>query len=169
MGMTAFQEEQLVVYNESCICRIAGKVQRCFDGEHKMEYYKLCPVRAEHSSYYVPVAQAEKRMRGLMTEAEVLEMIDSLRKQELSLSEDGRERKETVNHILRCGDYREILCMLHALHKIQERCSLERKRMLVGDENAIQSAQERIFPEFALVLGISEDEVDSLIRCRLGE
>lgn len=169
MSQFDFAPQQTVVYNDSCICRIEEIVRRCFDGEHSLDYYKLCPVRGEHSSYYVPVAQAGERLRNLMTEAEVLEIIDSLEARVLSLSDDSRERKEAVGRILKGGDYGEILCMLHALRTVQAGCKSSGKRVSVSDENAIRSGEERVFPEFAMALQISEDEVDSFIRTRLGE
>lgn len=168
MSKTQFAPQQTVVYNDSCICRIEETVRRCFDGEHQVDYYKLCPVRSDHSSYYVPVAQASERLRSLMTREEVLAIIDSLGARTLSLSEDSRERKELAARILKDGDFGEILCMLRALRAVQERCKSGGKRISVSDENAIRSGEERIFPEFALALQIGEDEVDAFIRSRVG-
>ena len=162
-----FEINDYVVYGSGEICRIEEIAERCFDGVHKIKYYKIAPKEYRNSAYYVPVENAEKEIRRLLTKEEILEIIDSIPQAEAVWYTDRNERKNYFESVLHGDDFTRLVGMIKAIYEERQKRSNDGKKLIASDERAFTTAEHIIHGEFAFVLGISEANVGEFIRKRI--
>lgn len=163
-----FDIGQNVVYAGSEICRIDGKVKKCFDGVKEQVYFRLIPEGSASSSYYIPEDKLDSRVRPLLTGDEILAVIDEMPKAEVKWNDNKTERTAMFGKALRSDDYKQILAVMKALYtERQKRSAQGRKGLMSADEKALTAAEKLMNKEFSCVLGIPESEVPVFIQNRL--
>ena len=162
-----FNSGEYVVYGSGEICCIEEITERCFDGVHKIKYYKIAPKEYRNSAYYVPVENAEKEIRRLLTKEEILEIIDSIPQAEVVWYSDRNERKSYFESVLHSDDFKGLVGMIKAIYEERQKRSNDGKKLIASDERAFFAAEHIIHGEFAFVLGIPESEVGGFIRERI--
>lgn len=156
-----------VVYGNAGICRVESTEKRSFDGVHTTEYYKLLPVSAESSVYYIPVTGAADKLRPLMSRDEILALIDSMPALTPLWSTDAHERKALFQSVLKSDDYSQLIRMLKSIH-VHRKSRLDAgKRLLSADEAAMKTAERILYQEFSTVLSIPLEQVEGFISKRL--
>ncbi len=168
MDTADFTVNDYVVYKGVGVCRIEAVENKTFDGVKYEDYLKLIPVSSGSSSYFIPVCAAELRLRRPMTEEEVNEAIDNSAEGEIMLAPNTKERRSTIEMILKEGDCTRIISLIKTIHLHTQSCRDSGRKVLVSDENALRMAENMIYPEFSFVLGINENEVEGYIGKRLG-
>ena len=133
------EKGKCVVYRGAEICRINAIETKCMDGTTEREYLILSPVSDARSTYYVPVENADSRLRELLSRDEVLSLIDSMagEQAEWCSSESKNDRKARQHEILSGNDYTLLISMAQGLHNEQEKRRSIGKRLLAADEKSI--------------------------------
>ncbi len=163
-----FDLGEYVVYSASEICEVGEKVKRCFDGVNSNEYFKLIPIASSQSSYYVPIDGAEEKVRKLLSKEQIYEIIDNIPNIEENWFEDKNERKNYFKTVLKSDDYSQIISMIKSIYSERKRRNSTGKNLIASDEKAFMVAERLMHQEFAVVLGIKEEEVVELIESRIG-
>ena len=159
---------EYVVYCSSEICRIDGKVKKCFNGVDQQDYFKLVPIDQKKSSYYIPCSSLSGKTRPLLTRDQILGLIDNMGTGDLSQwCDDKKERKSQFEKVLHSNDHRKLMSMIGTIYLKREQQESKGKKLLAADERAINEAEHLINREFAFVLGMQENEVENFIRNRL--
>ncbi len=156
-----------VVYGSGEICRIAEKTEKCFDGKTEKEYCKLIPLDTVNSTYYIPSDSMDDNVRRLLTREEIYSIIDSMPNAENVWSNDRNERKVRFSELLKSSDFSGIIGMMRSLYEERQKRSANGKQLISSDEKAFTAAENMIHREFAFVLGIKANDVDSFISERL--
>lgn len=167
MDAAKFSVNDHVIYKGVGVCRIEAVENKTFDGRKYEDYLKLVPLGSGSSSYYVPVGNAEKRLRRPMTVDEVNNAIDNSRTDKIVLSLNNKERKNTIDCILKEGDCTCMISLIKTIYMHTRSCKDSGKKVLVSDETALRTAESMIYPEFSFVLGIAEADVADYIGSRL--
>ncbi len=162
-----FSNGEFVVYGSGEICRIEEVVERCFDGVHRNNYYKIVPEEYRNSAYYVPVESAEKEIRRILTKEEVYEIIDSIPQAESVWYSDRNERKSYFESVLRSDDFTRLVGMIKAIYEERQKRSDDGRKLIAADERAFSAAEHIFHSEIAFVLGIPESEAGNYIRERI--
>lgn len=162
-----FNINDCVVYGSAGVCRLTGIEKQCFDGEHEMDYFILSPLHSSTSKYYLPVNKCSNKIRKLLTKDEIISLIDSAAKSDdVCWQNNSKERKSLFNSILNSDDCEKMLEMLKTLHFHQEKQKLNGKKLISSDEIAMKTAENVLFQEFSIVLGIDYDSVEDFIISR---
>lgn len=156
---------EYVVYNSAEICLIDSIVKRSFDGVNEIEYFKLIPINTSKSSYYIPCENCDSKLRPLLTKDEIYSLIDDMPNISAQWWEDKNERKNIFHSVLKSDDYHKIITMIHSLYVKREKG----EKLLLADQRAMKEAEHLIFQEFAFVLKLDENEVESFIDERLNK
>ena len=144
-------------------------------GDISREYYVLkSPDANKDSLTFVPVDNEKlvSSMRPLLSKEEVLDMIRSIDGvPEAEWIGDNRVRSEKFKSIIDSGDRQKIIAMIKAIHETGRRRTEEGKKNYLSDETAMHKAEHVLYSEFALVLGISKEDVplfisEELERCK---
>lgn len=160
---TGFAVNDYVVYGSSGVCRLVGIEERSFDDVTHNEYFKLIPLNCENSTYYVPIDSVQSKLRDPLTKEDVYSLIDSLPSEEMDWIEDNRERKLKFDEYLKSDDYTKIMSMLRALYLHQKNQRSCGKKLMAVDEGYMKAAENRMYQEFAFVLGIEVQNVEEFI------
>lgn len=151
-----------VVYRNIGVCQIVAIEDQCMDGVTTISYYKLKPIADTNSTYYIPVAKADEKLRKLLTKEEVTELINTMPIEEETdtvLSNNRRERREIYTQILKSDDHMAILRLISALYFHKRSSEAKGKRFSAMDENAMKNAEHLMLQEFGFVLEMSEAEL----------
>ena len=164
------QINDMVVYKSAGVCRVISEEEQSMDGVNYVDYYKLKPLADQNSTYYIPVASADEKLRRLLHKDEVLELIDSMPRnaEEAALwSNNRRERKEMYSQILKGDDYAALVQLISSLYFKKQDQEAQGKRFSSMDENAMKNAETLMLQEFGVVLDMEPDKVRDFIDQRV--
>lgn len=165
------QIDEYVVYKTAGVCQVLAKESQSPDGQTEILYYKIKPLNDTNSTYYIPVASAEEKLRRLLSKEQVLELIDSMADStddsESVWSDNRRERKEMYSQIMRGGDQHALVQMISTLYFRKQSSEASGKRFSSMDETAMKNAETLLMQEFGVVLGLEPDEVRQYIDERV--
>ncbi len=156
------QKGAYIVYRNAGVCQVVDLEEQSMDGEHTILYYKIKPISDASSTYYIPVAKAGEKLRRLLTESEILTLIDSMPQSgECSeyWSDNRRERKEMYSQIMKSDDHMTILRLISSLYFRKRAAEAKGKRFSAMDETIMKNAETLMLQEFGFVLELSEPEV----------
>ena len=140
------------------------------DGVNSVMYYEIKPMADQNSTYYIPVASANDKLRLPLAKEQVLELIDTMPKSadETALwTENRRERKELYAQILRGDDQKALVQLISSLYFRKQDQEAQGKRFSAMDETMMKNAESLMLQEFGVVLGMEPQEVRAFIENRI--
>lgn len=163
------QINDYVMYRSTGVCRFLGEKSQSPDGETEILYYKLKPMNDQNSTYYIPVRNADSKLRPLMTRDEVLALIDIIPKTEEDniWTDNRRERRELYSKILRSDDQFAMMRMISSLYFRKLSSEETGKRFSSMDETAMKNAENLMLQEIGIVLGLEPEDVRKFIDERV--
>lgn len=162
--------DDLVIYRSAGVCRVVSKEEQSMDGVTNVMYYKIKPLADQNSTYYIPVASADDKLRLPLTKEQVLELIDTMPRSaegDELWTENRRERKELYTQIMRGDDQKALVQLISSLYFKKQDQEAQGKRFSSMDENAMKNAESLMLQEFGVVLGMEPDEVRAFIAERI--
>lgn len=153
-----------ILYGTHGVCRIEEITEKEFMGS-KREYYVLKPLSDPAGTLFVPVGseKAESKMRRILSEEEIYELIRTMPYEEANWIERENERKEEYRRIIAGGDRSELIRMIKALYFHKKKREEEGKRLYLSDERFFHEAERILYDEFQYVLNIEREELLPLI------
>lgn len=155
-----------IVYGMSGVMTIVDIKNVNLTGEAK-DYYLLCDYgRSGSSVTYVPMdnPQLMENMHRLLTPDEVKDAIAEARRLcDVEWIPDSRQRSEAYRRIMRSARRSEILAMIRTVHNTGLSRAAIGKKNFLADEGVMQKAEGVIITEFAISLGIPEEDVRRII------
>lgn len=163
-----YQIDDVVVYGLHGVCRITEIEEKEFAGEEQL-YYTMHPVFDNRSTFFVPVnnAASNKKMRQLLSEGEINELIRTMPQQEEIKVTDEKHRKDAYKVIIESGDRGEIMRLVKTLYERREAQQKAGKKQHLVDERFMKEAETVLYDEFAYVLNIERDSVVDYIKKEL--
>ena len=163
-----FEKGHVFVYGETGVCRVED-IKICDYGAGKKEYYILQPVFDLRSSLSVPVDSPafSSKARELLSEKEVLEIIDSFPDSDSEWIRDEKERLEAFKKLLDSGTCKNTAILVRSLYLHKKDLLSKGKKLRSSEEALMQRAEKLLFGEFAWVLGIKPSEVSDFIKSRI--
>lgn len=165
-----FQVNDVILYGTQGVCEITGIEEKIISGAKK-KYYVLKPVKDQGATIYAPTEneQVLKKMRRLLTEGEINDLIDSMPEEKMIWIPNVNERKESYKQILAGGNHLELIQMIKAIYAHKQEREAEGKRLHMSDEHFFKDAEQILYNEFQYVLKLnSKDELMQYIFNRLG-
>ena len=160
--------DDLVVYGSAGVCRIVGAETREVGGKTS-EYLVLRPVQNGSATVYVPkdCDALVKKMKSVLSVADVLELIHSIPKIETVWIDNDNERRSTYRDIVSRADRSELLSLIKTLYLHREKQHAVGKKLRVTDERYLSEAEKILHGEFSFVLGIKREDLETFIKDEL--
>lgn len=159
-----FKKGEYVVCGNNGICKVADVTTLNMTGAPRDRlYYILKPVYSESSTVYIPVDNHKVTIRAALTEKETHELIAKIPSLDLVWVENEKQRELVYKECLKqntCEDYVRIIKTLY-LRK-QDRLSKGQKSIGL-DERYLKQAEEFLYGELAIALGIEKQGVQAYI------
>ena len=164
-----FQEGDYIVYGSSGVCVVEQVGNPDIPGMNSDRlYYTLRPLYDKKSTIFTPVDNKKVVMRPVMTKDEALALIDEMDKIGYLVVNDEKQREaEYKNCFLKC-DCRELVKMIHTIHLRREERLAQGKKVTAKDDKYFHMAENNLFGELAVSLGIDREKVQQFILERVG-
>ena len=147
------------------ICKIKEIVELDMSGDkNPKSYFLLRPIDEENDKVYIPVDNADKRIRKVINKEEAVSIIEMIPEvEELSISNE-KERETKYKTAVRSCDPRQIISLLKCLRRRNEERLANGKKSTAVDERYLKMAVNNFHAELAFALGRDKSEMDSIIE-----
>ena len=163
-----FKVNDTIMYGTQGICKIVEITQKDFMGTKK-EYYVLKPINDAGATLFAPMnnEKVEAKMRRILSEEEIYELIETMPYEEANWIENENERKEKYKQIIAGGDRAELIKMIKALYFHKKKREADGKHLYLSDERFFKEAERIFYDEFQYVLKIQKEELMTFIFTRI--
>lgn len=163
-----FSVNEKIHYGSSGVCVIQEIATMRF-GRTRERYYVLKPVYQKSSLVYVPLDNPElvSRMRPLLSQEEVDELIETMPEVKTAWVDDPQERKACFDALMRNHRCADLIVIIKTLTAHKELRQSRGKSLHVSDETYLREAQRLLYDEFAGALGILPSQVNDYIQDKL--
>lgn len=160
--------DDIVTYGINGVCKVVAIEEKNLM-EQKKTYLVLKPLNGDKSTYYVPVDNENLlgKMRKLLSEDEINQLIVSMPKEKNLWIDNERERKECYKKIIADGNRSELIGMIKAIHFEKKDREEKGKKLHISDERFLKDAEKILYDEFQYVLKLSECDLMSYIFERI--
>ena len=167
-GEKMFEVNDTIMYGTQGICKIVEITEKDFMGTKK-EYYVLKPISDEGATLFAPVnnEKIESKMRRILSEEEIYELIETMPYEEGNWIHNENERKEQYKKIIAGGDRTELIRMIKALYFHKKEREADGKHLYLSDERFFKEAERILYDEFQYVLKIQKEELMTFIFTRI--
>lgn len=163
-----YQKGQYIIYGIRGVCEVEDvtTVDRPGGSKDKL-YYVLRPYYQKDSKIVAPVDSEKTITRPLLSRAEALALIDEIRDvEEMEVSND-KQREERYKEALRTCDCHVWVSMIKALYLRRKGRMEQGKKMTDLDERYFKTAEENLYSELALSLGMPREQMVDYITGRI--
>lgn len=163
-----FQVNDYVIYGVNGVCMVKeiGSLNISGSNTEKL-YYTLEPLYSKGSLVYTPVDNQKVIMRDILSKDEAWELIDDIPNIETIEDTDDKNREALYKESMKKNDCREWIRIIKTVNiKKQERIA-QGKKIVAADEKYYRIAEDGLYGEFAISLGIPKDEVEEFIIARV--
>ena len=163
-----FEVNDTIMYGTHGICKIEEITVKDFMGTKK-EYYVLKPISDAGATLFAPVnnTKIETKMRRILSEEEIHELIEKIPYEEINWIENENERKDKYKSIIAKGDRTELIRMIKALYFHKGEREAIGKLLYLSDERFLKEAERILYDEFQYVLKIQKEEMISFIFSKI--
>ncbi len=154
----------LLIYGETGVCRVMdivekeflGVVQSCYQ---LMPFYQSCAI-------FTPVDNSTVYMRPIISREEADAIIASIPSiQPLNISAASpRQLTEKYTGIIKLHDCEKLAELAVSIYKKRENMLAQKKKLSAIDERFMKKAEDLLFGELAVVLGIDKTAVSGYIE-----
>ncbi len=162
-----FEVGDFVIYGSKGVCKVlkVGPIDMPGVSKDKL-YYTLSQIYLKGSTIFTPVDNDKIRIRKILTKKEADLLIEEVRSLEPTWISDDKEREKIFTEALRNGDCKSLFKMIISLYKRKEDRIADGKKATSTDERYFHAAEDILYGELAIPLGINKDEVrDYIMNC----
>lgn len=159
-----FEVGDFIIYGSNGVCRVEsiGNMEAQGVASDRI-YYTLAPVYEKKSKVFTPVDNCKVVMRPVMTEQEAHDLIEHIGELQVLTIEDEKKKDVVIKEALRKCDCRESVRVLKTLHEKKKMRQAQGKKIASGDERFYKMAEDSLYGELSIALGIPKEEVKALI------
>lgn len=163
-----FEVGENVVYGSKGICRILDITHIDISGADKDRlYYVLAPIGDTNSKIYAPTDNQKITMRKVISKEEADRLINELPDIELLWVADDKQREAKYKEVMRTCDYRAWVSIVKTLYMRKKERTAQGKKITSLDERYMKAAENELYGELSLTLGVPRDELESYIKTQL--
>ena len=162
-----YKKGDVVVYSASGVCEIEEISKKSF-GSFSAEYYVLKPLMQKASTVFVPVNNEAlvKKIHPILTQSEFEDIFNSLKNSAPSRFSTESERREKFAELLESGDRAALMNMVYDLNLHGKEQIESGRRLHIGDERLLRTAENMLFEEVAYVFNLELEAADEFIKSK---
>ena len=163
-----FEIGEYVVYGVKGVCRIEDITHIDISGADKNRlYYVLAPIGDANGKIYVPTDNQKIVIRRVISKEEAEKLIQELPEIELLWVPDDKQREAKYKEALRTCDYHAWVSIVKTLYLRKKERVAQGKKVTSLDEKYMKAAENELYSELSMTLGIPKDETEDYIRERI--
>ena len=146
------------------ICKISEIVELDMSGDKKLKSYFLLRPEEENDRVYIPVDNADKRIRKVITQDEAKAVLDRVPEIEALVVNNEKERETRYKEAVRSCELDSVISLLKCLHIRNEQRAQAGKKATSVDERYGKMAEHNLNAELAFVLEKDKQEIKDIIH-----
>ena len=163
-----FENGEFVVYGQVGICQIKDITTMNMEGVPKDRlYYVLQPVSKSEGTIYTPVENSKRPIRRVMTKEEAENLISEIPEIETLKIENEKQREEKYKECLKNSSGREMVRIIKTIYGRMTKRIENGKKVTAVDERYMKMAEETLYSELSMLLGIPKDKMVSYITQKI--
>lgn len=163
-----FSVGDYVVYGSNGVCRITDIGPMDLPGVSKDKlFYTMTPCYIRDSSLFTPIDNPRVIMRPVMTKDEAESFVESIKDIDgITIKEEKHRELEYKEAVLSC-DPEVLVGIIKTIYgRMNERIA-EGKKVTSSDSKYFHIAEDSLYGELAISLGIEKDEVKNYIHDKI--
>ena len=154
-----------IIYGSNGVCRVDEIGNVIFTGAPKDKlYYTLTPVFAKGSKIYCPVDNTKLVMRPILSHEEAQALVEDVIHIGELWESDAKKREEIYKNVIHNCDSRELVRMIKTLYFHRQERAAQGKKAMNADEKYFHMAEDNLYGELSISLGIAKDKVKEYIE-----
>ncbi len=163
-----FEIGEYVVYGNKGVCQVKDITHIDMAGADKERlYYVLDPVCDSNGRVYAPTDNSKIAMRRMISKEEAGRLIEELPQIELLWVPDDKQRETKYKEAMRTCDYRAWVSIVKTLYLRKKERIAQGKKVTTLDERYMRAAENELFSELSLTLGIPREDMEHYIKEKL--
>ena len=161
-----YQIGDTVVCGSNGVCTILeiGPLANMGRAQRKKNYYTMRPYFDNAGRVYMPVDCDESSIRPTLTRDEVQQLMSEIDGLDEILISDEKKREAEYKNAVNSADPRLLIRIIKTMY-FRKQARLENgKKSTAIDERYFRVAEQRLYEEMALALGVEREEVREYIR-----
>lgn len=147
------------------ICKISEIVELDMSGDKQLKsYFLLRPIEEENDRVYIPVDNADKRIRKVITKGEAQAVLDRVPEIEALVVDKEKERETRYKEAVRSCEPDNVVSLIKCLHIRSEQRAKAGKKATAVDERYGKMAEHNLNAELSFVLKKDKQEIKELIN-----
>ncbi len=163
-----FQINDVVIYGHHGVCEITeiGTLLMPMADKEKL-YYTLRPIYRKESAVYAPVENRRIVMRPVITKEDAESLIRRIPEIETVWIINEKAREVQFKEALHTCDCEELIKIIKTLYLRKQQRIESGKKVTVVDEKYFRQAEDKLYEEFAYVLGMEKKKISEHISRHL--
>lgn len=159
-----FNKNDYIVYGSMSVCKVLDIIEEDNIYIGRKSYYVIQPVYSDKNTIIkIPTDNKKIFMRHLLSEEEVMSIIESIPNIEVLRIENDRQRSEHFKSVIKNSVCEELAQLVKSIAINEEEKLSIGKKLSKTDEDFKKTAEKLIDEEFATVLKIPVQDVSSFI------
>ncbi len=159
---------EYIVYGNAGVCKVVETVKMPVPGtkDDKL-YYTLDPVYDKGCRLFVPVDSQKVKMRPILTKKEADALIGRIKEIDILWVKDEKSREQIYKDAIRTCNCEEWVRMIKTLYIRKKSRLAEGKKVTSSDAKYLHLAEENLYGELSVVMGIPKNEMGEYISSRV--
>lgn len=163
-----FEKGSYVIYGNSGVCEVVDVTTMDIEGISKDRlYYVLKPYEQKSGTIYAPVDGTKTVIRQIISAEEANALIDDIPNIEDLWVPNERQREEKYKECIRSCQCRELVKIIKTLYMQKKRRNAQGKKATATDDRYMKMAEENLYSELSIVLGIPKSEMVQYISDKI--
>lgn len=163
-----FEKGDYIIYGNVGVCRVMGVTTMDIAGIPKDRlYYILYPEGKSESKIFIPVDSQKLVVRRVMSKEEAEKLIDEIPEIETLDIINDKLREEKYKECIRSCDGRELIRIIKTIYARNKKRIKQGKKATNVDESYRRLAEEKLYSELSLLLGIQKSNMENYITSRI--
>lgn len=163
-----FEKGEYIIYGTSGVCRIEDITTMNMASVPKDKlFYVLSPSSQKGGRIFTPVDSQKTIMRRVLSKEEAAELIDEIPRIEELWIINEKQREEKYKECMRSGDCREWIKIIKTLYLRKLERTAQGKKITATDERYLKMAEDYLYSELEIPLGIPKNEMEDYITQKL--
>lgn len=159
-----FEIGEYIVYGNTGVCKVGEVTKMTVPGtEDDKLYYTLEPVYDKGCRLFTPVDNQKVKMRPIMTKEEADELIAKIKEIDTLRVGDEKNREQVYKDTIRTCNCVEWVRMIKTLYIRKEVRLAAGKKVTSSDAKYLHLAEESLYGELSVVMGIPKSEIEAYI------
>ena len=164
-----FKAGDFVVYGSNGVCRVQKVGTLDSPGVPKDRlYYTLIPCYIKGSTIFTPVDNQKVIIRLVLTREEALQLIDEISGIDMLWIGDEKKRELQYKEAFRSCDCRELVKIIKTIYLRKQSRIAEGKKVTTQDEKYFHMAENGLYTELSVLIGVPKEEMEAYITKKLG-